>query len=148
MRELVSLTSNTAMSILSVSVGIEVSGKKRTELMAEIQALVEQTTRLQQVALEFNEIASEVEHKGLEIDETSVARMVEKSADALTIAQAIVASLRLKQNDCAMRMLALDPDLIPYALREIASYDGGPEQVTRWRAAIEALGAEVEGGAE
>lgn len=144
LRELVGLTSNAAMSILAVTVGIEATGKKRNELMAEIQAMVEQTARLQKAALDFNELASEVEHKGLEVDEGSVARMVEKSADAVMIAQAITSALRLKQNDCALRMLSLDPDLIPYAIKELATYDGGPEQLLRFKAAIEAAEADKE----
>lgn len=147
LRELVGLTSNTAMSILAVSIGIEASAKKRTELMGDIQQLVEQVGRLQETALQFEELASHVEHHGLEIDENSVAQMVEKSADALIVAQALTMALRLKQNDCALRMLALDPDLIPHTIKELSSYDNGPEQLARWAEAIGSLSAEIEMGA-
>ena len=71
-----------------------------------------------------------------EADKMGMIKLVETVADTALFTEQLGEVFKLQHVDCAVRMLQLDAELIPWAIKELESYEGGPERIAEWRKAL------------
>lgn len=121
---------NVAMNVLAIFAGTKQVARSRDDFATELHKLVEQTANTARAWDKLQDILLYLESKTGELDEMALVKVVEGIADSAMISQNAGEVWRLAQTDCALRMLKLEPDLIPYALKELKSHS--PEQYEVW----------------
>ena len=130
---------NMAVNVLTIFSGTKKVAEQREVFARELASLINQMAATKQKWDELESLLVFVDAHANEISERDLIKLVESASDTATVVQGSVETYRLAHIDCAMRMLQLDPELIPWAVKELMSYEGGPERMAEWRAAISVL---------
>lgn len=138
LKELSRDANNAVSSVLALFAGIREQGRPRQEVKLEIFRLKAQLARVESAFSRLDEVLGAMESHAGELSEQELIGLVDKIADAGTIAEHTATVLALDYIATAVRLLKTQPDKFFEIIREMDSHEGGREQVQAFcKAAID-----------
>lgn len=136
LKQLTKDSANVTNTVLGLFTGARKVTTSRAEFATEMQKTIEQVTATAQTWQKLEKLLMYMESAASEVSERELVQVVERAADATMLTEQMEKVWGLAENDCALRMLQLDPELIPYAAKEVSTFENGKEQLKVWYEAI------------
>jgi hypothetical protein len=135
LRELTRDLTNAVNSVLAVSATTKSLRKQRMEVDTELKEAINHLSKAFFNWRNMEEIFDYFLVHLDELDEVSLGKLVEKSADSEMALRFIGEHGRLKEVRTAHAMISLDEELIPYSVKEVGTHSR--ETLEKWGKAIE-----------
>lgn len=135
LKEMTKDLSNAVMSVLAVSSSTQVIKKRKVVVDSELKEAIE---HLSNAFSEFKKLEEVIDFMTAhldELDETTLARIVERAADSTMALEFVGQHGRLKEVRTAHAMISLDEELIPYSVKEVGTHSR--ETLEKWKKAID-----------
>lgn len=127
--------SNAVMSVLAVSASAKIVKQRRTGLDSELKEAINHLSAAFTEWKKLEEVIDYMSSHLEELDESTLARLVEKSADSVMALEFVGQHGRLKEVRTAHSMITLDEDLIEFSVKEVGSHSR--EKLERWQKEID-----------
>lgn len=135
LKEMTKDLSNAVMSVLAVSSSTQVIKKRKVVVDSELKEAIE---HLSNAFSEFKKLEEVIDFMTAhldELDEVTLARIVERAADSTMALEFVGQHGRLKEVRTAHAMISLDEELIPYSVKEVGTHSR--ETLEKWKKAID-----------
>lgn len=126
--------SSAVNSLLVVSAGGQSIRKKKIGLDSNLKEAINHLSTAFNQWRELEQIIEVMAGHLEELDESTLAGLVEKSADSAMALEFVGQHARLKEVQTAHAMISLDNDLIHYTVKEVGSHS--KEKLEKWAEAI------------
>lgn len=135
LKEMTKDLSNAVMSVLAISSSTQVIKKRKGIVDSELKEAIDHLSKAFSEFKRLEEIIDFMTSHLDELDEQTLARLVERAADSTMALEFIGQHGRLKEVRTAHAMISLDEELIPYAIKEVGTHS--KEKLEKWKKAIE-----------
>lgn len=137
LKEMTKDLSNAVMSVLAVSSSTQVIKKRKGLVDSELKEAIEHLSKAFSEFKKLEEVIDFMTSHLDELDEQTLARLVERAADSTMALEFIGQHGRLKEVRTAHAMISLDEELIPYSVKEIGTHSR--EKLEKWKKAIDLM---------
>lgn len=135
LKEMSKELSNAVMSVLAVSASTKIIQKRKGTVDVELKEAINHLSLAFAEWKKLEEVIEWMSGHLDELDEQTLARLVEKSADSVMALEFIGQHGRLKEVKTAHAMISLDEDLIQYSVKEVGTHSR--EKLERWKKEID-----------
>ncbi len=126
--------SNAVMSVLAISSSARTLKKRRMNLDSELKEAINHLSTAFTEWKKLEEIVDfQLSHLD-ELNEQTLARLIEKAADSTMALEFVGQHGRLKEVRTAHAMISLDEELIPFSVKEVGTHSR--ETLEKWEKAI------------
>lgn len=135
LKEMTRDISNSVLSILAITASTPKLKRERGEVDSELK---QSMNHLQKALIKWEnlgEILDYITSHLDELDEKTLAAIVEKSADSTMALEMVGLHGRLKEVRTAHHMMSLDEDLIPFVIKEVGTHSR--EKLEKWETEIQ-----------
>lgn len=135
LKELSKDLSNAVMSVLTISAGTRTFKERKAGVDSELKEAINHLSKAFGEWKKLEEVVDYMASHLEELDETTLARLVEKSADSAMALEFVGQHGRMKEVRTAHAMITLDEDLIQYSVKEVGSHS--KDKLERWQKEID-----------